>query len=139
MIRLVDLLKESKLPKIVIGRGGVEQFSVNDIFPNSVIDAIDDGYNNLMELWDESGLSVQKLPIQTIKIKQIHPHQDLVNAKKVKDIMQKGASKGDMNDVFIATLDNKKYYLVDGHTRVAAQILSGKTSIKARVYNPQQI
>lgn len=135
---IVKELSKSK-PKIIIGRGGVEQFSVDDIFPNSVIDPTDEDYNSLMELWDESGLSVRELPKQTIKIKQIYPHQDLVIAKKVKDIMQKGASEGDMNDVFIATLDNKKYYLVDGHTRVAAQILSGKTSIKARVYDPLQM
>ena len=90
MIRLTDLLKETKLPKIIIGRGGVEQFRVDDIFLNSVIDAIDDDYNNLMELWDESGLNVQKLPIQTININKIHPHQDLVNAKKVIDTLRDG-------------------------------------------------
>ena len=134
MIRLIDLLKEISIPTPVIGRGNTLKFKVSDIFPNPPIKVEDETYNQLMGDWEDANTTIDKLPIKSININNLYPHQDLVDKKKVLDILNTGAP--DMSDVFVATADNKTFYLVDGHNRVAAQILKGATSIKARVFTP---
>jgi hypothetical protein len=136
MIRLINLLKEISRPTPVVSRGNILKFKVSDIFPNPPIEVDDETYNQLMGDWEEANKTINQLPTKSINIGNLYPHQDLVDEKKVLDILKTGTRYDDMNDVFVATADNKTFYLVDGHTRVSAQILKGKTNIKARVFTP---
>lgn len=72
----------------------------------------------------------KKLPYIFVDIKNIFPTQDNVtinNLESVKNISQE-------TDAYLCQINNK-FYVLDGHHRIAINILNGFNKIKAFVYN----
>jgi hypothetical protein len=72
----------------------------------------------------------KKLPYIFVDIKNIFPTQDNItinNLKSVKNISQE-------TDAYLCNIENK-FYVLDGHHRIAMNILNGFYKIKAFVYN----
>lgn len=108
-------------------------YNSNDIFVNKVIDF------NIGDILEEyyklSSLRRYQLPTSLAPIDKIYPHQELLSVNKIKDIIENGALKiNDFEDIFLIYKDNK-YYVIDGHHRIAAQILIGKKDIEAKIYS----
>ncbi len=69
----------------------------------------------------------QKNPIQLIDIKKIVPTQVFLNKDNLERI------KSDNNTDAYLVKYNNLYYVIDGHHRIANQIINGATHIKAFV------
>jgi hypothetical protein len=83
-----------------------------------------------VNLSDKAIESEKDLPFAEIALESIVPTQRNINfdnLKKVKDIK-------DAKDSIIAVEHEGKYYLVDGHHRVANDILRNLDKVKARIY-----
>ena len=108
-------------------------YNSNDIFVNKVID-----FNIgdiLEEYYKSSSLRRHHLPINLVSIDKIYPHQELLSTNKIIDIIKNGILEiKDFEDILLIHKDNK-YYIVDGHHRIAAQILINKKDIEAKIYS----
>jgi hypothetical protein len=97
----------------------------NSIFQNEYVAFPSDKRKTIDEIIGKGNES--KLPTEYIDASQIVPTQKNVtipNLKKVKDVP---------TDEAIAVKDNGMYYLIDGHHRVANQLLNNNNNIKIRV------
>lgn len=107
---------KSTFPKIPVG----------NVFKN----AIGKLPNSKVNLADEAIEKEKDLPFEEIALENIVPTQKNINfdnLKKVKDIK-------DAKDSIIAVEHEGKYYLIDGHHRVANDILRNLDKVKARIY-----
>ena len=97
----------------------------NSIFQNEYVAFPSNKRKTIDEIIGKGNES--KLPTEYIDASQIVPTQKNVtipNLKKVKDVP---------TDEAIAVKDNGMYYLIDGHHRVANQLLNNNTNIKLKV------
>jgi len=76
------------------------------------------------------GDKFKSLPVETINIKDIVPTQRNLTINNIRSTM------GVENNIeaFLLKYGNK-YYILDGHHRIASNILKGATSIKAYVFS----
>jgi hypothetical protein len=105
---------------------------VGDIFPNNNIHGGNDGPNwelsNKIDV-HTSDAEFEKNPINTVSINDIIPTQKFItktNLDKVKKSEEKSTG------AYLAKYDNK-YFVIDGHHRIANKIMNGDNQITAYV------
>lgn len=114
-----DLEKDNKhtLPKIPVGK-----VFLNDMGATSGLSQDADTYFENDEYLN--------LPVENVKVKDIVPTQKNLNINNLKSTKDVGEKTG-------AYLLKHKglYYILDGHHRIANEILKGNTTVKAHVFN----
>lgn len=86
---------------------------------------------NTLEMMDKN-VDRSELPIEDIKIEDLVPTQKFLNADNIDDVKD-----SEDDDVLKSTISKykDKYYILDGHHRIARRILKGDKTIKSHVYN----
>lgn len=108
--------------------GNTKAVNVNRIFTNK--------YNeeeaNIIRssLGYESVFSKPTGDVKAVSVSKIHPTQEYVGAENLKNISR---AKIDKNDIPMAILKEGEVYIIDGHHRVAINILNGEKKIKVRL------
>lgn len=72
---------------------------------------------------------INTLPFKDVDVSKIVPTQKNINFNNLKDV----AKVKNPTDEIIAVEDNGLYYLVDGHHRIANQILNKQSNVKIKV------
>ena len=75
-----------------------------------------------------------ELPSQSIKVSDIVPTQRNLTISNLEETQ----SVTDSNEPIILNKKGNKYYVVDGHHRIANEILKGNNSIEAKVFSPNE-
>lgn len=70
--------------------------------------------------------------VENVSVSSIHPCQPGINAKQVVSLAQDIKENG-MNEIPSAIKVGRDVYLLDGHHRVAAQIINGVKKVKVRL------
>ena len=83
-----------------------------------------------LELRDKN-IDNAELPVEDIKIEDLVPTQKYLTADNIDDV------KDSLDDKVLKSTISKykgKYYILDGHHRIARRILNGEGTIKSHVY-----
>ena len=105
--------------------------SIDKVFPNKYNKEDDDTARALAG--DRLGtVFAPKGEIQEVNISAIHPCQSGINAKQVVSLAQDIKENG-MNEIPSAIKVGRDVYLLDGHHRVAAEIINGEKKVKVRL------
>jgi len=113
----LENLNKSTAPKI----------PVNNIFKNDYKTIPSESrklIDNIIDLGKE-----KDLPIESVDISKIVPTQKNVNISNMKDVSNIKNPK----DEILAVKNNENYYIVDGHHRIANEILNNKENVNMRV------
>jgi hypothetical protein len=104
---------------------------VGDVFYNDNVNAI--GYNreimSLIDVWVDDK-TFQSNPIEWVEVKNIIPTQKFLSKDNLDDV--KGIKIGHNTGAYLVEL-NGMYYVIDGHHRLANQIINGVDKVKAYV------
>jgi len=102
------------------------------VFLNEVDPVPQDKGKELYSIIDNGNEST--LPIEKVMVKDIIPTQKSLTIPNLKSV-----SKASVDvEPIVLLKNNGKYYIVDGHHRIANSILSGNSEIEARVYYDSQ-
>lgn len=85
---------------------------------------------NTLELRDKN-IDNSDLPVKTIKIEDLVPTQKYLKADNLEDVTD--TMDDDILKSSISEYDGK-YYILDGHHRIALRILNGEETINSHVY-----
>lgn len=122
-----DLLKEINFKELEkLNRTTLPKIPVENIFSHKVEDISKIRKNADALIASDK---FETLPIKTIQIEDIVPTQinlNIDNLKKVKNTTED-------TDAYLLKYRNK-YYILDGHHRIAMNILNGNDSVNAYVY-----
>ncbi len=106
---------------------------VSKIFLNDNLHA--NGYNQEMmkviDVWEDDK-TFQQNPIEWVEVTRIVPTQKFVSKDNIEDV--KGIGIGDSTGAYLVEYE-EMYYIIDGHHRIANQIIEGVDKIKAYVHH----
>ena len=123
-------ITESKINKIEEeNKSTLPKVRTNKVFKNEVETIPYAELRDLNVLIDEN--RINELPIENVSIKDIVPTQRNINIDNLKRV---GNSPLDQEDTAILFKRGSKYHVIDGHHRIAREILNGTSKIKIRVY-----
>lgn len=114
IVKQLERINKTTWPKIPCGN-----VFLNDVEPVSYANRIDAD-----KLFDND--EYLKLPAENININKIIPTQTNLTINNLKRI-------DNLDGIYLLNMGTK-YYVLDGHHRIAVQILNGKQMIKCRVY-----
>lgn len=121
---LSELESENKttLPKIPSGK--IFKNEVSPLNQNQT-KGVDEVINNSEE---------NNLPTEEIDVNLIVPTQKTVNTNNLKKTSEI-TEETEINEPIILVKENGKYFVVDGHHRISNDILNGKSTIEAKVFD----
>lgn len=101
----------------------------NKVFKNDV-DRLEFGETTELDKLIEANI-VSHIPIENVNIKDIVPTQRNLNINNLRNVIGADLTNGDDAILFFK---NGKYFIIDGHHRIAERILSGDKIIQIRVF-----
>jgi hypothetical protein len=113
----LENLNKSTAPKIPVNNIFKNDYKIIPSESRKLID-------NIIDLGKE-----KDLPIESVDISKIVPTQKNVNISNMKDVSNIKNPK----DEILAVKNNENYYIVDGHHRIANEILNNKENVNMRV------
>lgn len=140
----MEIVKSSMFPNGQVDYSKVAEFftdeekakfatDIDRIFVNKYNQIDDDTARSIVGASDLLGTTfAPKGDIVMASVKNIHPCQNGVNAKNVIKIADSIAEEG-LKDAPTALKVGNDYYLLDGHHRVAAEMIAGKQKVQLRV------
>ncbi len=127
MIKMRDLLFEINFKDLEkSNRTTLPKIPVEKIFKNNV-----ENISNIRKSADVyiNSDKFETLPIETINIDKIVPTQRSLNIDNLKKVQNTNKNTG----AYLLKFKDK-YFVLDGHHRIAMNILNGNSSINAHVY-----
>jgi len=106
---------------------------VSKIYSNDNLHA--NGYNQEImqhiDVWEDDN-TFQQNPVEWVQTTRIVPTQKFVSKDNLEDV--KGIAIGDNTGAYLVEYEDM-YYVIDGHHRIASQILMGADKVKAYVHH----
>lgn len=129
MKSLIAKLLRKSLLEVKVYHG--HKIPTGEIFHNDNINA--NGYNkeimNAIDVWVDDK-TFQQNPIEWVDVTKIVPTQKFLSKDNLEDV--KGIKIGDNTGAYLVEY-NGMYYVIDGHHRLANQIMAGVDKVKAHV------
>ena len=108
--------------------GSTKAVSVDNVFKNKYKKEVAEEVRNSVEY--ESVFSKPKGDIETVSVSRLHPTQQYLVSENLKNISKIEISEDNLP---MGVLRNGKVYVVDGHHRIAADIIKGRRKVRIRL------